>query len=94
MKIFKICILFVLSWGSATGKGDTDQSIFPQQLTASDLLTYCLSSSLTDLGRTRQRYCRGFISGVEETIRLPLHSSTASRAKDLCTQRYNISKSG
>ena len=54
---------------------DTTQPIFPQQLTASDLLTYCSSSSLTDLGRKRQRYCWGFISGVEETIRLPLHAS-------------------
>ena len=76
MKIFNICILFILLWGSAIGKSnsDTDQSVFPQQLTARDLLTYCSSSSLTDLGRMRQRYCRGFISGVEETIRLPLHS--------------------
>ncbi|MBU0945828.1 MAG: hypothetical protein KJ804_02825 [Proteobacteria bacterium] len=76
MKIIFIGILFFLAWGNAMGKDDTDttQPIFPQQLTAHDLMTYCASSSLTDLGRMRQGYCWGFISGVEETIRLPLHS--------------------
>lgn len=82
MKIINICILFFLAWGSAIGKDNTDtnQPIFPQQLTARDLLTYCSSSSLTDLGRMRQRYCWGFISGVEETIRLPLHPSSQAVA--------------
>jgi len=89
MKIINICILLFLAWGSAIGKGDTDttQHIFPQQLTARDLLTYCSSSSLTDLGRKRQRYCWGFISGVEETIRLPLHASSQPVALKVCVPK-------
>jgi hypothetical protein len=90
MKILNICIVFFLSCGSAAGKGDTDaadQPVFPQQLTARDLLTYCSSSSLTDLGRTRQRYCWGFISGVEETIRLPLYSSRQPGELRICAPK-------
>ena len=86
MKIINICILFFFTLGSAIGKDDTDttQAIFPQQLTAHDLLTYCSSSSLTALGRQRQGYCWGFISGVEETIRLKLHASAQSVALNIC----------
>ena len=89
MKILNICILFFFAWGAAIGKDDTDtnQPIFPQQLTARDLLTYCTSSSLTDLGRQRQRYCWGFISGVEETIRLTLHASGQPVALKICVPK-------
>lgn len=89
MKIINICILFFLAWGGAIGKDDTDttQPIFPQQLTAHDLLTYCSSSSLTDLGRQRQRYCWGFISGVEESIRLTLHASGQPVALKICVPK-------
>jgi hypothetical protein len=51
------------------GQPDEGGVYFPQKLTAQDLLYACAASSLTSLGRERQRYCRGFISGVEETIR-------------------------
>ena len=86
MKIINICILFFLVWGAAIGKEDTDttESIFPQQLTANSLLTYCSSSSLTALGRLRQRYCWGLISGVEETIRLTQLASDQSTALKIC----------
>jgi len=42
---------------------------FPQQQSARDLLTACASSSISYLGRTRRKYCAGFVSGVEEAIR-------------------------
>jgi len=48
---------------------DETGSWLPQKLTAQDLLFACAASSLTGKGREQQRYCRGFISGVEETIR-------------------------
>jgi hypothetical protein len=51
------------------GQPDEGGNYFPQKLTAQDLLYACAASSLTSQGRERQRYCRGFISGVEETIR-------------------------
>ena len=89
MKIINICILFFFVWGTAIGKDDTDanQPIFPQQLTAHDLLTHCSSSSMTTLGRQRQRYCWGFISGVEEAIRLTLHTSGKSVALKICVPK-------
>jgi len=43
---------------------------FPQQQSANDLLRACASSSLTAVGRERRRYCAGFMSGVEESMRL------------------------
>jgi len=51
------------------GHAEESESYFPQKLTAQDLLYACAASSLTGQGRERQHYCRGFISGVEETIR-------------------------
>jgi hypothetical protein len=56
---------------------DEHGSYFPQKLTAQDLLYACAASSLTSQGRERQRYCTGFISGVEETIR---HSGAGTSA--------------
>lgn len=94
MKVINICFLFFLVCESAIGKNDTDttQPIFPQQLTARDMLTYCASSSLTHLGRKRQRYCWGFISGVEETIRLPLYSSSQPVASKICVPKVESSR--
>jgi hypothetical protein len=50
--------------------GEKPDTYFPQQLSTRDLLTACASSSLTATGRLRQRYCLGFVSGVEEVVRL------------------------
>ncbi len=44
--------------------------VFPQRLSARDLLYTCNSSAITHVGRERRRYCAGFISGVEEAARL------------------------
>lgn len=89
MKIIKIAIFFFLAWGSALAndEANTSQPIFPQQLTARDLMTHCASSSLTELGRTRQRYCWGFISGVEETVRLPQTAASQPGAKKICVPK-------
>jgi len=63
--------------------GDID-GLFPQQLSAKTLLTYCASSSMTDRGRQRQRYCAGFVSGVEESLRLLKMQSAPDRNLPLC----------
>jgi hypothetical protein len=55
---------------SAQQQGGDDEVYFPERLTAQELLAHCLSSSLTDRGRQQQRYCWGFVSGVEEALRL------------------------
>ena len=95
MKVINICILFFITSGAAIGDSDTEttQAIFPQQLTASDLFTYCSSSSMTDLGRTRQRYCWGFVSGVEESVRLLLHTSSQSATPNICVPKGVSSRS-
>jgi hypothetical protein len=60
----------LLTMGLALAAQPDDSGAWlPQKLTAQDLLYACAASSLTSQGRERQRYCRGFISGVEETIR-------------------------
>mgnify|MGYP001545127569 CR=1 len=65
------------------GVGDA-QSFFPQQLTAQQLLTFCASSSMTDRGRQQRRYCSGFVSGVEEALRLSVSGSSAAVAERIC----------
>ena len=44
--------------------------MFPQQMSANELLVLCASSSLTAKGRLRRRYCDGFVSGIEEGLRV------------------------
>ena len=61
--------LLLLPTLAAGEQPDDNGRFFPQKLTAQDLLYACASSSLTSKGRERQRYCTGFISGVEETLR-------------------------
>ncbi len=65
---------------------------FPQQQNAGDMLFACASSRLSRVGRERRRYCAGFVSGVEETVRLmqmddPMRDSASTR---ICTPE-NIS---
>jgi hypothetical protein len=67
---YLILLALVLGAGPALAEQpDKSGTWLPQQLTAQDLLYACAASSLTSRGRERQHYCRGFISGVEETIR-------------------------
>lgn len=55
---------------SAQQGGANELEYFPQQLTAGRLLYYCAGSALTNSGRERVKTCAGFISGVEEGVRL------------------------
>ena len=67
--LIALCTALLLpSPGTAsTSDGDT---VFPQQMNARQLMTFCASSALTAKGRTRRRYCDGFVSGIEEGMRL------------------------
>jgi hypothetical protein len=66
--IITITMLLALNIAAET---ETDETVpdFPQQQTAHDLLTACASSTISNLGRARRKYCAGFVSGVEEAIR-------------------------
>ena len=65
-----IITLNVTSHAQEKKLDEEPKKYFPQQLSARDLLTACVSSSLTSGGRMQQRYCLGFVSGVEEAVRL------------------------
>ena len=42
----------------------------PMQMALFCLLLACAASRMTATGRERRRYCHGFVSGVEEAIRM------------------------
>lgn len=63
---------------------DQPETVFPQQLSAETLMSYCASSSITSRGRQRQRYCAGFVSGVEESLRLLRIRSSQDPNLSLC----------
>lgn len=77
---FFVLITVLTAPAGAQEPAEEPDTYFPQQHSARDLLTACASSSLTVTGRLRQRYCRGFVSGVEEAVRLlQLRDSGMSR---------------
>ena len=62
---------------------DAMEPQFPQKQNAGDLLRACAASPLSGTGRVRSRYCAGFVSGVEEAVRLlQLHGKIERR---VCT---------
>jgi hypothetical protein len=63
-------MLLVVPLGLTAQEGEGMEPLFPQQQSAGDLLRACAASRLTATGRERRRYCAGFVSGVEEAIRL------------------------
>ena len=65
-----LSFFLMLSAGNIAAQEDEMEPQFPQQQSAGDLLRACASSRLTSTGRERRRYCAGFVSGVEEAIRL------------------------
>ncbi len=67
--LFIAVTMFIVLDAGAQGEKIQKVSEFPQQQTARDLLTACASSSISNLGRARRKYCAGFVSGVEEAIR-------------------------
>ena len=54
------------------------------------MLLACASSRLSRMGRERRRYCAGFVSGVEEAIRLLQQGSptTDPAATRICTPAH------
>ena len=68
--VFYIILAFTLVNISFADEKNEQERFFPQKMTAKDLMFTCASSYLTSAGRQRQKYCLGFISGVEESVRL------------------------
>ena len=67
-----------------TASTSDDETVFPQQMNAGKLMTYCASSALTARGRTQRRYCDGFVSGIEEVMRLYKVTFTAESNVAVC----------
>lgn len=71
MRALILLLLWVISTPvpAAEMKADYD-IVFPQKLTANELQVFCAASSMSNTGRQRQRYCEGFLSGIEEGVRV------------------------
>ena len=71
MRHIILCAFMTLLWPASSSASTNDaQPLFPQQMSAKELLVLCASSSLTAKGRVRRRYCDGFVSGIEEGLRV------------------------
>jgi hypothetical protein len=93
MRTTVLVLLAIMAYPlNAMEPDQTEDSYFPQRLSASELLHSCTSSSLTDLGRRKQRYCQGFISGVEEGVRLYGNQSGEARSAGFCVPAGTTSK--
>ena len=88
MRILLLFLSMSMVSGLAAQEGDADElEYFPQQLTASRLLYYCAGSRLTSSGRERVKTCAGFISGVEEGVRLLEARKLLTEASGICVPK-------
>ena len=76
--IFPVFMPLCLLLAAGAAGADEPAAVHPQQLSARDLLQACASSALTATGRERRRYCDGFVSGVEEGVRLGVQAPEMS----------------
>jgi len=53
-------------------------------MSAKELMVLCASSSLTAKGRIRRRYCDGFVSGIEEGLRVNSLQFPSQMPKSIC----------
>jgi len=77
---------FALLLGPLSGFASTQdiKPVFPQQMSAKDLMLLCASSSLTERGRLQRSYCNGFISGIEEGLRVHRLGVSADLPATVC----------
>ncbi len=81
MRTVLFFLLIILSVVNTAGWAHEPPSpelpIPPVRETADDLLKACAASSLTPRGRLRLRYCYGYLTGVEETMRVMMEGKAA-----------------
>ncbi|MEE4218993.1 MAG: Rap1a/Tai family immunity protein [Xanthomonadales bacterium] len=71
MRALFLLLLCVISTPIAAAEMEAvDDIVFPQKLTAKELQVFCAASGMSNTGRQRQRYCEGFLSGIEEAVRV------------------------
>ncbi len=76
--------LFFSVMAAAQNAADPKEQFFPKKLTAHQLLNLCAASSLTVSGRSRKQFCGGFISGVEESLRLLREQTSLDETPAIC----------
>jgi hypothetical protein len=79
--------VFFATIAGAEEKVPDEEIYFPQQMTAKELLNACASSTMTNRGRKSRKFCEGFISGVEETLRLQSMKQPSNDSKLLCVHK-------
>jgi len=85
MRTLLLMLLWVLAAPVISAEeSDAPEPVFPQKLTASQLLVSCAASSMSATGRLRQKYCEGFLSGLEEGVRVHSLISKQEVAPSLC----------
>jgi hypothetical protein len=81
--VLALLLVFPLTLPAQQQETGIDAPVRPQALDAQRLLQACAASSLTAKGREQRRYCAGFVSGVEESVRL-LGPSVAAGTVTVC----------
>jgi len=90
--LFSLILAMIAAPLAAADMTAQSESVTPHRLTGENLLTWCASSSLTHTGRRRNRYCHGFVSGVEEGIRAMEAARSASSAPLFCVPAGTTSR--
>lgn len=81
---FLVLLCLIATPALSAEKSDAADTVFPQKLTAGELQVSCASSAMSPTGRQRQRYCDGFLSGIEEGVRVLGLISRVETAPSLC----------
>ena len=94
MRYLVLCV-FATLLGPITSSASTEdvQPVFPQQMSAKNLMVLCASSALTAKGRLGRRYCDGFISGIEEGLRVYNLQFPTQMPKSVCVPPGTSSRS-
>lgn len=84
--------LSALCCAAVQAQSGEQETTYPQKWTAHDLLQACASSYLTTRGRGLRKYCSGFISGVEESVRLFVEPGAAGPTGAICVPSGKTSR--
>ena len=94
MRFLVFCVFATLLGSvSSFASPQDDQPVFPQQMSARELMVLCASSSLTAKGRLRRRYCDGFVSGIEEGLRVYRLRFPSQMPESVCVPAGTSSRS-
>ena len=82
--LFLVILCLIAAPILSAEESDASDTVFPQKLTAGELRLYCAASAMSATGLQRRRYCDGFLSGVEESVRVLGLISSREAPLSLC----------